>query len=199
MQENRTSARTKALLLALIAMAAAALFCGLFSGLELLPFGDDYNQAIYEQPPRSPRRSPPPPPPTDAPASVASPPGFTVNQDTVEVRAGPSTEYRVIGVVNRGQTFTPNGRTRGGDWLQFSWEGTDGWVHTQQLIVTGSGQLPVVQDFPPPLSDTSPPDSPPPDSPPPDSPGSPPPDSPSPDSSTPDSSPGGPSGPPPSG
>ncbi len=192
MQENRTSARTKALLLALISLAAVALLAGLFSGLEFFPSGEDYNQTTYEQ------QSPPPPaPPTDTPISVASNPGFTVDADNVEVRSGPSTEYRVIGVVNRGQTFTPNGRTHEGDWLQFPWEGMDGWAHTQQLTVTGSGQLPVVGRIPPPLPlDSSPPDSPPPPgSSPPDSP---PPDSPPPDSSTPDSSPAGPSGPPPS-
>ena len=59
MLENRMSARTKALLLALISLAAAVLFCGQFSGLELLPFGNDYDQAIYQQS----TRSPPPPPP----------------------------------------------------------------------------------------------------------------------------------------
>lgn len=185
MQENRASAGMKDLLLVLLSIAAVALLAGLFSGLDFFPSGEDYNQTTYEQ------QLPPPPdsPPTDTPISVASNPGFTVDQDTADVHTGPSTEYRVIGVVNRGQTFTPIGRTHEGDWLQFSWEGMDGWVHTQQLTVIGSGQLPVVGRIPPPL----PPDSSPPDSPPP------PPDSPPPDSSTPNSSPAGPSGPPPSG
>lgn len=213
MQENRMSARTKALLLALISMAAVALFCGQFSGLELFPFGDDYDQATYQQSTPSPPPPPPDLPAADTPTSVASNPGFTVDQDNVEVRSGPSTEYPVIGVLNRGQTFTPNGRTPRGDWLQFPWEGMDGWVHTQQLPVIYSGQLPVVRDFPPPPpppSGSSPPGSPPSGPPPTESspsdtlpPGSspsdsPPPDSPPPDSSTPGSPPAGPTGPPPS-
>ncbi len=174
MQENRPSARTKALLLALISIAAIVILASLLSGLDLLPFGEDNNQTTNQQVP--------PPPPPDAPASVATNPGFTVNQDNVEVRSGPSTEYPLIGHLSRGQTFTPNGQTPGGDWLQFFWEGMDSWVHTQQLIVTDADQLPVVQDFPPPPPPgvTSPPGSSPPDSPPPDSP------------------PSGPTGPPPS-
>ena len=107
----------RALLLALISVAAAALLAGLFSGLDLLPSGEDYNQTTYEQPP-----TPPPAPPTDTPISVVSSPGFTVDEDNVEVRSGPSTEYSLMGVVNRGQTFRPNGRNQEGDWLLFLWE-----------------------------------------------------------------------------
>lgn len=179
MPEKGTSAGMRALLLALILVAAVALLAGLFSGLDFLPSGEDYNQTNFEQ-------EPPPAPPTDTPISVASSPGFTVDEDNVEVRSGPSTEYSLMGVVNRGQTFTPNGRTQAGDWLQFPWEGRDVWVQVQQLTVTGSDQIPVVEEFPPPPPPRDLPAS-----------GSPPPDSPPPDSSTPDSSPGGPSGPPP--
>lgn len=172
----------RALMLALVSVAAVALLAGLFSGLDLLPFGEDYNQTTYEQP-----QTPPPAPPTDTRISVASNSGLTVDEDNVEVRSGPSTEYSLMGVVNRGQTFTPIGRSQEGDWLQFPWEGMDVWVQVQQLTVTGLDQIPVVEEFPPPP-------------PPRDFPGSdsPPPDSPPPDSSTPGSSPGGPPGTPPS-
>lgn len=169
----------RALLLALILVAAVALLAGLFSGLDFLPFGEYYNQTISEQPPT----------PPDTTISDAGSPGFTVDEDNVEVRSGPSTEYSLMGVVNRGQTFTPNGRTQAGDWLQFPWEGSDGWIQVQQLTVTGLDQVPVVGRIPPPLpSDLFGSDSPPPDSPPP--------DSPPPGSSPPGSSSGGPSGPP---
>lgn len=208
MLENRMSARTKALLLALISLAAAVLFCGQFSGLELLPFGNDYDQAIYQQSTRSPPPPPPDLPPADPPEDDAGPPVFTVDQDNVEVRSGPSTEYPAIGVLNRGQTYAPHGRTPDGDWLQFTWEGANGWVLTQQLNVIDSDQLPVARDFPPPPPPPpgSPPSGPPPTEsspsdtlPPGSSPSdSPPPDSPPPDSSTPGSSPSGPTGPPPS-
>lgn len=167
MNEKRTATGMKTLLLALITIAAVALLFGLFSGLNVLPFGGDDNRAVNDIPP-----PPPGPPSTPAPQAAASEPGFTVNQDTVEIRSGPNPGYPAIGVINRGQTFTPNGRTPAGDWLQFPWEGMDGWVYAQSLIVIASDQLPVVQDFPPPPppSDTSPPGSSPPDSPPPDSP-----------------------------
>ncbi len=176
MDEKKKSAGTKTLLLALISIAAVALILSLFSGLNFLPFGDDNNSAGNEQ-------TPPDPPSTPAPNSVAGNPGFTVNQDNVEVRSGPSPDYPVIGVVNRGQTFTPNGRTPAGDWLQFPWEGIDGWVNAPLLIVIDSDQIPVVLDVPPPPPPgASPPGSSPPDSPPPDSftPDSPPPDPPTP-------------------
>ena len=145
MKEDRTSSRTKPLLLALISIAAVALLFGLISGLKVFPFGGDDNRAVNELPP-----APPDPPTTSESPSVAGEPDFTVDQDNVEVRSGPSPEYPVIGVINRGQTFTPNGRTPAGDWLQFRWEGMDGWVFAQSLIVIASDQLPVVQDFPPP-------------------------------------------------
>jgi len=170
----------RALLLALISVAAVALLAGLFSGLDFLPFGGDDNQTTYEQPP-------PPPPPPDTTISDTSSPGFTVDEDNVEVRSGPSTEYSLMGVVNRGQTFTPVGRSQEGDWLQFPWEGRDVWVQVQLLTVTGLDQIPVVEEFPPPPPPRDLPAS-----------DSPPPDSPPPDSSTPGSSPGGPTGPPPS-
>ena len=174
MNKHKINARMKPLLLVLISTVAAALILSLFSGLNLLPFGNNNNSTVNEQTHTD-------PPSSAAPDSDANNPGFTVNQDNVEVRSGPSPDYPIIGVVNRGQTFTPTGRTPAGDWLQFSWEGMAGWVYAPSLIVTGSGQLPAVQDVPPP---------PPPDSPPPDSPSSgpvsPPPDSPPPDSHTPD-------------
>lgn len=165
----------RALLLVVISVAAVALLAGLFSGLEFLPFGEDYNQTTYEQPP-----------PPDITISDASNPGFTVDEDNVEVRSGPSTGFQVLGVVNRGQTFRPNGRNQEGDWLLFLWEGMEGWVHTQQLTVTGSDQIPV-EEWPPPPPPRNLPSS-----------DAPPPDSPPPDSSTPGSSPRGPPGPPPS-
>lgn len=173
MQENRMTASMKALLLVLIPMTAVALLAGLFTGLEVLPLKENYNHTINDQEP-----PPPAPPSTATPTTVASSTGFTVDQDNVEVRSGPSQEYPVIGAVNRGQTFMPSGRTHAGDWLQFPWEGTDGWVYAPSLTVIGSGQLPVVQDVPPP---------PPPIDPPP------------PESSTPDSPPSGPPGSSPSG
>ena len=188
MREDKTSGGRNALLLALISTAAVALFAGLFSGLEVFPFGDDDNLVVNE----SPTRAPPPIPPTiialtaaaltaaipttaipmsatpttAPPASGAGEPGFRVDENSVEVRSGPSLEYPVVGVINRGQTFTPNGRTPAGDWLQFPWEGRDGWVYASSLTVTGSGQLPEVRDFTPLPPDAPPPGSSPPDSPP---------------------------------
>ena len=60
---------------------------------------------------------------------------FTVNRETVNVRAGPSTNYQVIGKIKKGQTFTPNGRNQAGDWLRFRFEGKEGWVYAELMNV----------------------------------------------------------------
>lgn len=106
-----------------------------------------------------------PPTPTESPTSVptAAPspavadlgPSFTVDRDAVNVRAGPETNYPVIGAIDGGQAFTPNGRNRAGDWLRFNWEGEQGWVYASLLIVNGLDEVPVASAPQPPTPPTS--------------------------------------------
>ncbi len=41
-----------------------------------------------------------------------------VDQDSINVRAGPSAKYDIIGVLIVGQSVPAQGRTPGGDWVQ---------------------------------------------------------------------------------
>ena len=76
--------------------------------------------------------------------TVAAGPSFTVARDTVNVRSGPGTNYPIVGKVRRGQTFTPDGRNRAGDWLRFRWIGGQGWVYASLMTVSGLDEVPVV-------------------------------------------------------
>ena len=89
---------------------------------------------------------------TRRPTIAVATPSFTVARDTVNVRAGPGTSYAILGKVRRGQTFTPNGRNRDGDWLRFRWSRTYGWVFAQLMTVSNAERIPVVSVPPPPTS-----------------------------------------------
>lgn len=82
-------------------------------------------------------------------------PTFTVNRDAVNVRSGPGTNYGIIGHVERGQEFRPNGRNQAGTWLRFSLRGSYGWVAAWLMIVQNADSIPVVSA--PPLPTQPPP------------------------------------------
>ena len=78
------------------------------------------------------------------PTATAVSASFTVNRETVNVRAGPGTNYGVLGKVERGDTFAQSGRNQAGDWLRFRFEGREGWVYAPLLIVENDDAIPVV-------------------------------------------------------
>ena len=78
------------------------------------------------------------------PTATAVLASFTVNRETVNVRAGPGTNYEVLGKVEIGDTFAPNGRNQAGDWLRFRFEGREGWVYVPLLIVENEDAISVV-------------------------------------------------------
>jgi uncharacterized protein YraI len=75
------------------------------------------------------------------------------DQDHINVRAGPSTDYDIVGVMIAGQTAPAYGRTAGGLWIQIGYPGVEGgiaWVYSPLVEVIGSGgDLPIVE--PPPI------------------------------------------------
>lgn len=80
-----------------------------------------------------------------------------VDQEQVNVRAGPSTNYDVVGVLIVGQEVPALGRSVGGDWVQISYPGVQGgmaWVYSPLVSVTGS--LPIVEPPPTPTPHTTP-------------------------------------------
>jgi uncharacterized protein YraI len=87
-----------------------------------------------------------------APTPTASPSGVliaTVNvgdNPDINVRAGPSQDYAIIGKLLAGQQVPALGRSPGGDWVQISYPqgpGGIGWVYA--YLVTVNGILPIVE------------------------------------------------------
>jgi len=81
----------------------------------------------------------------------------TMDQDQINVRSGPSTDYPVIGVLIAGQQVPALGRTVGGDWVQIAYPGVEGgvaWVYSPLVRLEGS--LPLVEPPPTPTPRTTP-------------------------------------------
>ncbi len=97
--------------------------------------------------------TPEPPTPTPEPEFTATPevpPTETPNptarlsaSQAVNVRSGPGTNYAAIGKLAVGQSYEITGKNQGGDWLQFQFDGRQGWVLSS--LVTTSGDLNSVQ------------------------------------------------------
>lgn len=86
--------------------------------------------------------------PTTAPTAAAetpSGPQASVIVDGVNVRAGPGTEFDVVGSLVRGNTATISGRNEAGDWLQIETPQGIGWIFAP-LIETSIpiAELPIV-------------------------------------------------------
>jgi uncharacterized protein YraI len=93
-------------------------------------------------------------PTVSIPTVTSSPFGVmaTVNQDQeqINVRAGPSQDYPVVGVLQQGERVPALGRSVGGDWIQIAYPVVDGgvaWVYAYLVTISG-GSLPVI--VPPP-------------------------------------------------
>lgn len=102
-------------------------------------------------------------PTVSIPTVTSSPMGPTatvrrdIDQDSVNVRAGPNAKYDIIGVLIVGQVVPALGRTPGGDWIQIFYPGvpdSTGWVYAPLLSVNGN--LPIVEPPPTPTPRTTP-------------------------------------------
>ncbi|MCY4091468.1 MAG: excalibur calcium-binding domain-containing protein [Caldilineaceae bacterium] len=86
----------------------------------------------------------------DTPTSTVTPTpdaaSFTVaHAAAVNVRTGPGINYRIIGALERGETFRPSGRNSDGDyWLEFDYNGQKGWTYAGLMIVVREDLIPVV-------------------------------------------------------
>jgi uncharacterized protein YraI len=78
----------------------------------------------------------------------------TVNsgdQEQINVRSGPGTDYALIGTLLAGQQATAVGRSPGGDWVQIVFPaGHEGLAWVYSYLVTLSGSLPMVEPPPTP-------------------------------------------------
>jgi hypothetical protein len=78
-----------------------------------------------------------------------------VNADNeqINVRSGPGTDYDSIGVLIAGQEVAALGRSAGGSWIQVEYAGVAGgvgWVYSPLVTLLRGGDLPVVE--PPPTA-----------------------------------------------
>ncbi|MCX8062517.1 MAG: SH3 domain-containing protein [Anaerolineales bacterium] len=100
--------------------------------------------------------------PTVAIPTVTSSPSVativvTMDQEQINVRAGPDTEYPIVGVLIAGQRVSALGRTVGGNWIKIVYPGVPGgtaWVYAP--LVTVEGSLPLVEPPPTPTPKTTP-------------------------------------------
>lgn len=100
--------------------------------------------------------------PTVAIPTVTSSPSVativvTMEQEQINVRAGPDTEYPIVGVLIAGQRVPALGRTVGGNWIKIVYPGVPGgtaWVYAP--LVTVEGSLPLVEPPPTPTPKTTP-------------------------------------------
>ncbi|RPI33416.1 MAG: SH3 domain-containing protein, partial [Chloroflexota bacterium] len=79
------------------------------------------------------------------------------DQEEINVRSGPGTDYTLVGKLLAGQQVPALGRSPGGDWVQISFPGVPdnvAWVYA--YLVTVNGALPVVEPPPTPAPLISP-------------------------------------------
>lgn len=87
-------------------------------------------------------------------------PIVTVNtdQEQINVRSGPSTDYPQVGVLVAGQQVPAIGRSPGGEWIQIYYPGVPGgiaWVYAF-LVSSPTGNVPIVEPPPTPTPLTTP-------------------------------------------
>jgi uncharacterized protein YraI len=100
-------------------------------------------------------------PTVSMPTVTGTPPGavaiVTMEQDQINVRSGPNTDYPIVGVLIAGQQIPALGRSLGGDWVQIAYPGVSGgvaWVYAP--LVTLEGSVSVVEPPPTPTPRTTP-------------------------------------------
>ncbi len=101
--------------------------------------------------------------PTVAIATVTSTPSGPVvvvnpDQEQINVRAGPGTEYGKVGVLVSGQAVEALGRSSRGLWLQIRYVGVPGgiaWVYAP-LVSAPAGNLPIIEPPPSPTPRVTP-------------------------------------------
>jgi uncharacterized protein YraI len=96
------------------------------------------------------------------PTVTSSPfgPMVTVNsdQEQINVRAGPSQDYPIVGVLEQNETVPALGRSVGGDWVEIAYPVVDGgvaWVYAYLVTISG-GELPVIVPPPTPTPQVTP-------------------------------------------
>jgi len=93
------------------------------------------------------------------PTVTGTPKGPTVsvdpnaNEEQINVRSGPGTDYAKVGVLIIGEEAPALGKSVIGDWIQIAYPGVEGgtaWVFSGLVSLTQAGELPIVEPPPTP-------------------------------------------------
>jgi len=81
------------------------------------------------------------------------------DQEQINVRSGPGTNYPSVGVVIGGEQIPAKGKSVAGLWIQIVYPGVEGglaWVYTPLVTVHGTAELPIVEEPPTPTPRVTP-------------------------------------------
>lgn len=88
-------------------------------------------------------------------------PSIRVNadQEQINVRSGPGTEYPIVGVLVAGQIVPAYGRSAAGLWIQIGYPGIPegvAWVYSPLVTVLRGSELPIIEPPPTPTPQVTP-------------------------------------------
>jgi hypothetical protein len=72
----------------------------------------------------------------------------TIDQEQINVRSGPGTNYPPVGVLLAEQTAPAKGKSAGGNWIQIEYPGTEGslaWVFAPLVNLSPGSVLPIIE------------------------------------------------------
>ena len=81
------------------------------------------------------------------------------DNDQINVRSGPGTDYDLIGVMIAGQEAPAYGRSAGGSWIQVAYIGVQGgvgWVYSPLVTILRGTNLPILEPPPTPTPRVTP-------------------------------------------
>ena len=82
-----------------------------------------------------------------------------VDQEQINVRSGPGTNYPSVGVLIGGEQVPAKGRSAAGLWIEVVYPGVEGglaWVYAPLVTVFGTAELPIVEEPPTPTPRVTP-------------------------------------------
>ena len=134
-----------------IIFRSSIFFSFVILGLALLANGNAVRTAHAQQP-------------TVAVATVTGTPigpyiVVNADQEQINVRSGPGTEYPAVGVLVTGEQAAAKGRSSAGLWIQVVYAGVEGglaWVYAPLVTLFDSGSLPIVEPPPTPTPHVTP-------------------------------------------
>ena len=82
--------------------------------------------------------------PTLTPSSTPVPAASLVVSRNMNVRKGPGTNYKVMGIASKGAEFPITGQNRDGSWWQIDYKGEKGWLYAPYVTAANAGGVEVI-------------------------------------------------------